>query len=210
MAAPSYPLDMPTSPNFSQSTFGLQRFVSVGASPYTGYQQSHEWPFSNWTATLTLPPMKRAQAREWQSFLMKLHGRKGSFLLGDPDAKYPTGSIDTALVVRTTAAVAIGAYDVPIDGLDVSMPNVLRKGDYLQFGSGSTAKLHMIVDNNTSDASGASTVTIEPPIKTALSDNALVTYISPQGVFRLTDNYASWDANAISLYGITFSCNEVL
>ena len=210
MAAPTYPIDMPTSPNFSQSTFGLQRFVSVSASPYTGYQQSHEWPFSNWTATLTLPPMKREQAREWQAFFMLLHGRKGFFLLGDPDAKSPTGSIGASLTVRTTAAVAIGAHDVPIDGLNALTPYVLRKGDYLQFGSASTAKLHMVVNNPTSDALGACTVTVEPPIKTALLNDALVTYVSAQGLFRLSDNYTSWDANAISVYGITFSCNEVL
>jgi hypothetical protein len=210
MAAPSYPLEMPTTPNFIQSNFGLQRFVSVGASPYTGYQQAHEWPFANWQATLTLPPMNRTQAREWQAFFMKLHGRKGSFLLGDPDAKNPTGNIDAGRTVLTTAAVAVGSYDVPLDGLGVSITSAFRKGDYIQFGSGSTAKLHMIVANSSSDEYGAATVTVEPAIKVALSDNSPVTYVSPQGVFRLTDNLSSWDANNIGIYGISFSCNEVL
>ena len=74
MSAPTYPLTMPTSPAFTDTTFSLQRQVGINSSPFTGNQQVYEHSMALWKAVVTLPPMKRDQAGQWHSFFMKLHG----------------------------------------------------------------------------------------------------------------------------------------
>lgn len=208
MSLPVYPLSMPTSPsNFVTSDWRILRSVAYTQSPFTYGQQVSEFQGAVWTTTVTLPPMNRTDAGAWQSFFMQLHGIKGTFLLGDPDGKTIQGSAST--VISVNGDHSIGAYDISVDGCTASSTE-FKQGDYVQFGSGSTSKLHMIVTDVTSDASGNATLPIEPPLKTALSDDDVVTYSDTKAVMRMDDNELSWTANHVSLYGITFSATEVL
>jgi len=208
MAEASYPLTMPTSPsNFVTSEWRIIRTVAYTESPFTYGQQVAKYQGSVWQTTVTLPPMKRADAGAWQSFLMQLNGRFGTFLLGDPDGKTIQGSAST--VISVNGDHSIGAFDVVVDGCTASSTE-FKKGDYVQFGSGASSKLHMIVADITSDGSGNATLQIEPPLKTALSDDDVVTYSDTKAVMRMDANDLGWNANNVSLYGISFSCTESL
>ena len=208
MAEASYPLTMPTSPsNFVTSEWRIIRTVAVSQSPFTYAQQVAKYTGSVWQTTVTLPPMKRADAGAWQSFLMQLNGRFGTFLLGDPDGKTIQGSAST--VISVNGDHSIGAFDVVVDGCTASSTE-FKKGDYVQFGSGASSKLHMIVADITSDASGNATLQIEPSLKTALSDDDVVTYSDTKAIMRMDANDLGWNANNVSLYGISFSCTESL
>lgn len=208
MAEPSYPLTLPTSPsNFVTSEWRIIRTVAYTESPFTYGQQVAKYQGSVWQTTVTLPPMNRADAGAWQSFFMQLNGRFGTFLLGDPDAKTIQGGATT--VISVNGDHSVGAYDVVVDGADTSTV-IFKKGDYVQFGSGATSKLHMIVADITSDASGNATLQIEPSLKTALTDDSVVTYSNTKAVMRMDSNELGWNANNVSLYGITFSCTESL
>lgn len=209
MPAPSYPLTMPVSTGIVASRFALRRAVAVAQSPFTGQQQSYEWSMALWTAEIKLPPMKREYASEWLSFFMKLHGRRGTFLLGDPDAKNPRGAISLAATPTLNASVAIGDYDVSIAGVGNSI-GAFKAGDYIQIGSSATAKLYMITADATSNGSGVVSVSVEPTIKATASSGAAVTFISPKGVFRMDANELGWDADHVSKYGIAFSATEAL
>ena len=208
MAEPSYPLTMPTTPNFVKSDWGIQRAVAKSESPFTFGAQVHEFTGAKWYSTVTLPPMNRSQASEWQSFFMQLHGTKGTFLMGDPDASAVQGTVSNTIAV--SADHAVGAYDVTVDGTDTSESQLFKNGDYVQFNSGATSKLHMIIADVASNGSGEATLTIEPPLSATLANNATVTYASPKCVMRMTNNELTWSANQISLYGVSFSCEEVL
>ena len=208
MAEPTFPLTMPTSPNFIRSEWGIARAVAQSQSPFTYSTQVHKFTGSKWYSTVTLPPMKRSQANEWLAFFMQLNGQFGTFTMGDPDAKAVQGTISNTVAVN--ADFAVGAYDVTIDGADASESQLFKKGDYVQFNSGATSKLHMIIADVASNGSGVATLTIEPSLSAALSDNATVTYASPKCVMRMTNNELTWSANHISLYGVSFSCEEVL
>lgn len=208
MAEPSYPLTLPTSPsNFVTSEWRIIRTVAYTESPFTYGQQVAKYQGSVWQTTVTLPPMNRADAGAWQSFFMQLNGRFGTFLLGDPDAKTIQGGATT--VISVNGDHSVGAYDVVVDGADTSTV-IFKKGDYVQFGSGASSKLHMIVADITSDASGNATLQIEPSLKTALTDDSVVTYSNTKAVMRMDSNELGWNANNVSLYGITFSCTESL
>ena len=208
MAEPSYPLSLPTSPsNFVTSEWRIIRTVAYTESPFTYGQQVAKYQGSVWQTTVTLPPMNRADAGAWQSFFMQLNGRFGTFLLGDPDAKTIQGGATT--VISVNGDHSVGAYDVVVDGANTSTV-IFKKGDYVQFGSGASSKLHMIVADITSDASGNATLQIEPSLKTALTDDDVITYSNTKAVMRMDANELGWNANNVSLYGISFSCTESL
>lgn len=209
MSAPTYPLSLPASPGFVQSTFTLKRAVAVATSPFTGQSQSYEYPMAIWTATVSLPPMKRATAAEWQAFLLKLHGRRGTFLLGDPDAKAPRGAISLSATPTLNAAANAGDYTVQIAGVGNSIV-AFRAGDYIQLGSAATARLYMIVADATSNGSGVVTVTIEPSIRATVASGQAVTFLSPACNMRLDANDIGWEADHVSRYGISFSCTEAI
>lgn len=207
MSAPTYPLTLPTSPAFRTARWGLESRSAVSISPFTGTQSVAEFDYALWTVDLQLPPMKRAAAVEWQAFLLQLHGRRGTFLLGDPDAATPRG-VATGTVTLQTAAVA---DDFTVDlnsSTQISTSNFLKKGDWIQIGGGSSAKLHMVMADADTDASGNCTVTVEPKLKSDIASGTNVVVASAKGVFRLTTNEVYWDTNVVSNYGITIACRE--
>ena len=117
MATYTYPISMPTNVGFVSSNWKLERQVAVTESPFTGQQSIYEYSKALWKGTFTLPPMKRSDASQWQSFFLKLHGRKGTFLAGDPDAKSIQGAASGT--ITTTSALSIGDDTVPISILSL-------------------------------------------------------------------------------------------
>ena len=83
-------ISVPSSPWFVSSSFTLNRAVGVTASPFTGKQRTQEYDMVLWTGEVTLPPMNRAQAANWQSFLLECVGSVNTFNFINPDAKTPT------------------------------------------------------------------------------------------------------------------------
>ena len=77
---------MPNTPNFIRSNFVLRRAVGSVASPYTGKVRTQEYDGVFWEATVSLPPMRRDVAKNWQSFLLELNGPVNHFKFADPDA----------------------------------------------------------------------------------------------------------------------------
>ena len=146
---------MPTTPSFTNSSWKLNRRVAISESQFTGAQQVYEYDYALWSAVLSLPPMKREQAREWESFFMRLHGIKGTFLLGDPDASTVQGSVTGTVTLNSS--VAVGDYTVAIATNQASTSNMFRTGDYIQLGSAGTSKLHMVTADADSNSSGVVT-----------------------------------------------------
>ena len=83
---------MPSTPNFSDSTWSLVRTVGVTVSPFTGQKKTQEFGYNYFAGELSLPPLSRTQASQWQSFLANCQGQINSFQLGDPDAKTNLGT----------------------------------------------------------------------------------------------------------------------
>lgn len=206
--APSYPLSLPTAPAFAKAKWGLNRRVAVSESPFTGNQQTYEFSYALWSATLSLPPMRRTQAAQWEAFMLKLRGQKGTFLLGNPDAKEPQGTVTGAITLSSAASV--GDDSLSIQTTQNSEVGIFKAGDYLQLGSAGTSKLYVVVDDATSNSSGVVGVNIEPEIKADVASGETVVYSNPKGVFRMTTSELGWDTNEVSTYGISFACIEAL
>lgn len=209
MSAPTYPLTFPTTVGVQKSEWGLERAVGVSESPFTGGQQVYEHTKALWKAVITLPPMKRDKSIDYQTFFMQLHGRKGTFLMGDPDAKTPRGNA-TQTNLTITSSAAIGAYDIAVSGLTNSQSNALLKGDYVQLGTGSSAKLHMVMADVDASGSGTATIQLEPTLKVAISGSTSCIIRNTVGVWRMDLNELNWNSDSSSVYGFSFSCKEAI
>lgn len=89
-------ITMPTTPNFVTSNFTLVRTVGTTVSPFTGKTKTQEFDGVYWTAEVSLPPMRRSTAINWQSFLLDLKGQVNTFKFADPDALTNQGTYSTA------------------------------------------------------------------------------------------------------------------
>lgn len=96
------------------------------------------------------------------------------------------------------------------DGWTTSTTGILKAGDWIQLGSGSATRLHKVLDDVNSDASGNATLSIWPSLRSSPSDNAQITVSSPKGQWRLASNEIQYSIDEASVYGITFACVESL
>lgn len=203
----SYPLALPTTTGIAKIRISANNVVGVSQSPFTSKQQVYKFSGQFWEAEISLPPMKRADAEYWISFLLKLNGSYGTFLLGDPNGA-------TARGVATGAPLVKGASqtgsELITDGWTTSTTGILKAGDYIQLGSGSAAKLHKVLDDVDSNSSGEATLTLWPDLRSAPSDNAAIIVSGAKGLFRLSTNQQDWDVNEASIYGMTFPAREAL
>jgi hypothetical protein len=83
----TFPLSLPANPGFTDAVFSAQSVVAATISPFTLAQQVQKHPGQRWSIQASLPPMQRADAENWISFLLKLNGIEGTFLIGDPSGK---------------------------------------------------------------------------------------------------------------------------
>ena len=154
--------------------------------------------------------MKRADAEEWISFLIKLKGSYGTFLLGDPSAITPRGTASSSPGTPVVNGGSQTGDQLVIDGATASQTGYLKAGDYIQLGSGASAKFHKVLEDTDTDGSGNATLTIFPDLRSSPADDATVVVTNAKGVFRLSDNLINWNVDEASVYGITFGCAESL
>ena len=203
MSTPSYPLALPSTPNFQSSTFQISRKTGYTESPFTGKQQVHEYPYALWQAVLTLPPIKKADWNNWSVFVLQLRGRRGTFLLGDPDATTEGTATGTIL---TNGSTSSGATQIALDGF--TNTGTIAKGDYIQIGANGSNTLHLVTATATASG-GAMTVNFEPAVRSTIADNTSVIFgANAKGMFRMDADAYGWEANAVSVYGFTFSCTQ--
>lgn len=111
-----------------------------------------------------------------------------------------------------------GATGINLSASSSSATGTIKKGDYLQITSSSTAGSNpvqyvMVTDDATLNVIGGEDtygVKIQPKLRTAITQNHLVRFATPKGLFRLTTKDVDWDADNISNYGMSFSCIEVV
>jgi hypothetical protein len=203
----SYPVTFPASIGVSSINIRAKTVVGVSSSPFTGQQQVYKHQGQWWEAEVSLPPMKRDEAEQVVSFLIKMNGQYGTFLMGDFLSTAPRG-------IGTGAPLVNGASqagdELVTDGWTVSTTGILKAGDWIQLGSASTSTLHKVLDDVTSDASGNATLNIFPNLRSAPDDNAIITISSPKGRWRLASNETDYAIDNASIYGMTFACIEAL
>ena len=185
----SYPLATPTSIGIESIELRAVNAVAVSQSPFTYKQQTISHGGQKWEASVSIPSVRRDKSAQWKAMLVALKGQTGTFLLGDPDYVTPQGTVSSCALSGTAGDSTAS----------VVMTGTLKAGDYIQLGSGSAAKLHQVLV----DQSGDGNLEIWPSLRSTYSSSS-VAFNAPQGVFRLANNVTSWSINNSSIYGISF------
>ena len=204
--AMTYPLQFP-SQCVREITIRSRNIVGISTSPFTGQQQVYKHQGEWWEAEMSFPPMKPENAEQVATFLLKLSGMFGTFLMGDPINKSPRGVGTGTPLVKGAEQVG---NELVTDGWTINTPNILKAGDWIQLGSGVTSRLHKVLDNVNSDATGTATLTLFPSLRSSPADNAVIVTTDTVGLWRLSTNDIEYNIQTGQFYGITLACMEAL
>lgn len=171
---------------FQDMTMRLRSATSISQSPFTYDQQVYQHQGVRWEAEVTLPPLKRSDAKQVEAFFAALRGQANTFTLGNPlHNTTATGTITAGTKGATTVTgTTAGAVT----------------GDYFEIGGA----LYIITDKT------SSTIDIMPPLRTAITTSTTLDFTLPVGTWRLASNEIGWNINSASLYGFTFACVEAI
>lgn len=202
----SYPITLPSGPSSRSITIVPKDAVAVTASTFTYSPQVQAWSGQMWTMRFTLPPGKRNTMAKWVAALTSLRGPAGSFLAGDFAHPSPRGvGTGTPLV---NGGGQLGTT-LNTDGWTPSTTGILKAGDYIQLGSGSTSRLYMNLTDVNSNGSGQAALELWPSLRTSPADNAAIVINNPRSKFMLTTNVA-WNIDEAKVFGIDFQAVEDL
>lgn len=173
---------------FTSMTMRLRSATAISSSPFTYDQQVYQHQGVCWEAEVTLPPLKRSEAKEVEAFFAALRGQGGTFTMGNPlhNVASATGSITLGTKGATTVTGTVSSH--------------VEVGDYFEVGGA----LYILTAEN------ASTLEIMPPLRTAISTSTSLDFTLPKGSWRLASNEIEWSINRASLYGFTFACVEAI
>jgi hypothetical protein len=175
----AFPLAIPTVTSAARIELTANVAVGISTSPFTYSSQRQTFSGQYWELAVTLPNMARAEAEEWISFLLKLNGPQGNFLMGDPLGITPRG-------IATGTPQVNGAnqtgQELITDGWTINKTGILKAGDYFQIGS----RLHKNLQDVNSDGSGNATLDIWPALRESPADNTTIITSSAKGLFRLS------------------------
>lgn len=202
----SFPLSLPSARNPRRITFEMLSSAGMSTSPFSLSQQVYENPGEAWGATLELGEMNRADAETWVAFMASLRGRYGTALIGDPLGTSPQGTWAGAPLVNGAHVAQLRT--VAVDGFTVGATG--KAGDWIQFGSGSSTRLHKVLQDFTANGSGQASIEIWPALRDALLDNAAFVTSSAKGLFRLAGNRRSYTLEDVKYGGIELPFIEAL
>ena len=142
-----------------------------------------------WSFTISYPPMTRSDFAPIMAFIIKQRSRKETFTITFPSYLNAQGNESGTLLVNGAHSVA--DTTIAIDGFASDGAGRLKAGDFIKYAH---SKVYMVVSDVTSSINAA-TVTIEPPITTALSNDSSVTYDSIPFSVHLTNDVQEFNTN---------------
>ena len=147
---------------------------------------------------------------ELMAFIMKQRSRKENFTIIPPEIEDARGSETGTVLVNGVHAV--GDTTIAMDAFASDGAGRFKAGDFIKFASHD--KVYMVVSDVTS-SSNAATVTIEPPLTTALADDSVVTYDNVPFTVHLTNDIQDFgvvgaDKDGNLLYQFELDVEEAL
>lgn len=196
--------DFPADIGMTDVTLRAVNIVGQQLGPFNFGREIQVFPGARWEMEIAFLPVERAEAQRLEAFLVSLRGRAGRFRLADPYRSLPLGSnLGTPLVRVATAA---GDEDVLTKGWDPDETDLLKAGDFIEIGQ----RLHMVLQDVDSDASGHATVKVWPPVREVHAiDDPLVTE-NARGVFALDANAPEFTRGVNGFNGALLRAVEVV
>ena len=144
---------------------------------------------------------------ELMAFIIKQRSSKENFTIIPPEVEDARGDVSGTVLVNGVHAV--GDTTITVD----AMTGTLKAGDFIKFAG--QDKVYMVVADVTADGSNEATLTIEPPLLTALADDEEVTYDNVPFTVYLTNDIqefgvAGADKDGNALYQFEIDVEEAL
>ena len=186
----------PTTPEFQainlKSTHNNLKSTTVSGRVQVRTIGGQKWSFS-----AKYNPMTRAEFQPVFAFIASQQGMLGTFTIVPPVVGYTSGTATGTALVNGTASV--GAKTLFIDGIT----GTLKAGDFIKF---SHSKVYML----TADRDGAGSISIEPALVQAVTDNQPITYNNVAFTMRLTNDVQSYSLSRYEYYTYEVDMEEVI
>lgn len=206
----TFPISLPSGGIVSARARHINN-ISMSRSVFTAETQKQRFQGERFEYDLTVKPQRYADAGAWRAALASLSGLYGTCLYGDPDflARGPVGAnLGTPVVDGASQPIASETLDTK--GWTPMTSRVLARGDFFQIGSGSTARLHMVLADADSDSSGFATLDIWPRLRFSPADEAAIVVTGAKGVFELTSRFTEYSSDQNSVFAFAFTLGEAL
>jgi len=191
----------PTSPEFRSLNFASEQKTKTSTTD-SGKMFSTQVDGQRFKFSATYPPMSRSDFAPVLAFIMKQRTQKETFQISLPDLKNAKGNVSGSVLVKN--AHSAGDTTITVD----AMTGTLKAGDFVKF-AGDT-KVYMVVSDVTADGSNEATLTIEPPLRSAISDNAAVNYDGVEFTVRLTNDLQQFSTDDLDTFRFEVDFIEAL
>ena len=194
------------------STLGIKSIqTTIISKSDSGKRLARQIDGQRWGFTASIITSTRSSVYgELMAFIVKQRSGKETFTIIPPEIEDARGNETGSVLVNGVHAVADNT--IALDGFAGDGAGRFLAGDFIKFNSHS--KIYMIVSDVTS-SSNAATVTIEPPLITALANNGAVTYDNVPFTVYLTSDLqefgtAGTNSSGDLLYKFEFDVEEAL
>ena len=198
--------------NAKFETFGIKSIQNtIISKSQSGKKLARQIDNQRFGFTARIITAKRSDVYgELMAFIVKQRSGKENFTIIPPEIEDARGSETGSVLVNGVHAV--GDTTIDMDAFAGDGDGRFKAGDFLKFASHD--KIYMVVSDVTS-SSNAATVTIEPPLITALTNNSAVTYDNVPFTVHLTSDIQEFgvvgsDKDGNLLYQFEFDVEESL
>ncbi len=197
----SYPLDLPFGRNFRTLKIGGTNAATRNTSPFSQKEQVHMFEGDRWLVDIAFPALPVEDAQEMIGFLASLRGPLGTFYLRDP---FMAAARGVATGTPKVKGADQSGYEVDTDGWTINITDILKRGDFINIGTG----LHVITKDANSNGSGEATLDIWPALRGEPADNADIVHSQAKMTARLATNGFTYNVNTDGNYDFSISAVE--
>ena len=185
-------ITLPTGLKIRRMTVGQKRFDLSFDNSDTGASSTRLLGPPRWTLAFNSNDnMDVAEASAWVALMLQLRGRVNHLAAWDVQRPAPRGTMRGTLTLA--AAAAAGATSIQVTGGAGQANKTLLAADWLQIGTGvGTSQLVAVVSDAIANASGVITLTVEPPLRTAMASGTAETWDKPVAYYQSTTPDTSW------------------
>jgi hypothetical protein len=172
----------------------------------SGRRQARQIDAQKFRLRIRFPVMTRTEFAPINAFILKQRSQMESFQYSPPTISTSLGVASG--VIRVNGAISAGVTSVAIDGMANSTSGVFKAGDYFRFTGQN--KVYMCVADVSSNGSGQGTLTFEPPLRTAVADNAILIYSNVDFTVGLTGDIQEFNISTENYFQYEVDLIEVL
>ena len=195
----------PTSP--APSSIGIASDqATIVSTTVSGKRQARQIDGQKFKLTAKFPIMTRAEFAPIKAFIMKQRSQLNSFTFIPPTISDSQGVAST--IISTNASVSAGDITCTVDNMTISTNGIFKAGDYFRFTG--QEKVYMAVADLNADVSGVGTLTFEPPLRIAVTDDTIIIYDDVDFTVGLTSDIQEYTIGTTNYFQYEIDLIEVL